>query len=187
MRTRICILLLVACICWCSAGYGFCLDDSVLINYYDSEARADLYLHKRDNLIDNGLSISKFSYDDFVLLSNIIMSEAGMNWIDRLQGVKVGEVVLNRVASVEFPNTIREVIYEYGQYGAVKHGVFDDVVANVKSMECALFLLNGGRVLNDLSVVFQSNYILGSGISERYDDPYLGSTYFCYSYNKGLY
>lgn len=43
--------------------------------------------------------------------------------------VAVGAVVLNRVKSAEFPNTISSVIYQKGQFSCVKDGQFDKPIA----------------------------------------------------------
>ena len=50
-------------------------------------------------------------YDDLRLLAKIIACECGPHWED-WGIIAIGEVVLNRVASPEFPDTIREVLYQ---------------------------------------------------------------------------
>lgn len=62
----------------------------------------------------------KISYPDAQLLM-MLMSAEGLN-----QGiggmVKIGNVVLNRVKSPDFPNTIQDVIYQSGQFECVTNG-----------------------------------------------------------------
>ena len=128
----------------------------------------------------------RWSYEDLELLSKIIEAEAGMNWLDDYIRMCVGEVVLNRVDSPEFPNTIHEVIYQEGQYHHAELGILHEVVPTEKSINTALRLLNGERVINDKRVVFQSNYILGEIYQAIYDEL-LGYTYLCYSSNSSLY
>jgi hypothetical protein len=54
---------------------------------------------------------------DFLLLAKLITAEAGD---EPYEGqVAVGAVVLNRVRSSEFPNSIREVIYQTGQFSSL--------------------------------------------------------------------
>ena len=45
------------------------------------------------------------AYDDLVLLAQVIYTEAGSAWLPDEWRLAVGEVVLNRVASPEFPDT----------------------------------------------------------------------------------
>jgi len=50
-----------------------------------------------------------------------------------------------------------------------------------------LRLLSGERVLDEPSVVFQSNGRLGSGVHKKLVDDQLGVTYLCYSSHPELY
>ena len=58
-----------------------------------------------------------YSVDDFYELSHIIQAEAGYCSWDMMIGV--GSVVLNRVKSDKYPNTVYEVIHQSGQYSTV--------------------------------------------------------------------
>lgn len=66
----------------------------------------------------------RYTDDDVVLLARLIDAEArGEPYIGK---VAVGAVVMNRVRDPRFPNTIREVIYQPGQFytaGIRKHPV----------------------------------------------------------------
>lgn len=63
--------------------------------------------------------------DDKMLLAQLIMSEAGNQ---PLTGMRfVADVVLNRVDDPRFPNTIRDVIYQEGQFSVIANGYFDSV------------------------------------------------------------
>ena len=148
------------------------------------EKMGEVYMVKRDKKIDL-YGGSKFTYEDLEILSKIIEAEAGMNWLDEYIRMCVGEVLLNRVASKDFPDTIREVAYQEGQYHHIKYGLFDEIVPTMKSVRTALRLLNGDRVINDKDVVFQANFPQGSGIYEIIHDNLLGNTYLCYSNNRG--
>ncbi len=64
---------------------------------------------------------------DLKLLATIIYCEARGESYDGK--VAVGAVVLNRVRSSRFPNTIREVIYSPGQFSPVLSGKYDEVLA----------------------------------------------------------
>lgn len=58
-----------------------------------------------------------YSADDFYELSHIIQAEAG--YCERDMMIGVGSVVLNRVKSDKYPNTVYEVIHQPGQYSTV--------------------------------------------------------------------
>ncbi len=134
-----------------------------------------------------GLTYTKVAWDDLYLLSKIIYAEAGSEWISDGWKMSVGEVVLNRVASSEFPSTVREVLEQPGQYYGAQSRYFKKLRASLRCAEIAKRLLEGERILNDPSVVFQSNEPQGSGICAAYHDRYLGWTYFCYSNRPELY
>ena len=122
----------------------------------------------------------KVAFEDLQLLSKVIYQEAGSNWLSETWKMSVGEVVLNRVASGEFPNTVREVVMQPGQYGGNTR-YFRNLQPSRLCAEIALRLLCGERVLNEPSVVFQSNGTLGSGVFKKLTDSTLGTTYLCYS------
>lgn len=62
-------------------------------------------------------------YDDLELLANLVEAEGGNQ---DMKGKRlVVDVVLNRVKSDKFPNTVREVIYQKGQFSTVTDGSLD--------------------------------------------------------------
>ncbi len=71
---------------------------------------------------------------DEKLLATIIWCEAGNQ--SRTGKVAVGAVVLNRVRSSLFPNTIKEVLYQSGQFTPVATGVFARALANGVPESC---------------------------------------------------
>ncbi len=141
----------------------------------------------RDEKIDDlKLDVKKYSYEDLKLLSKIIYAEAGCEWLDEEWKMHVGEVVLNRVESPEFPDTIKEVLEQPGQYYGKNSSYFNSLVPSEACVRAALRLLNGERLLEP-AVVFQANFKQGSGVhTARYDEQ-LGWSYFCFSSNPGLY
>ena len=93
------------------------------------------------------------------MLAHLIGGEAGADWCtDELQ-LMVGSVVLNRIASDRFPNTMEEVIFQKGQYSVTWNGAYEQepterTVANAKYL-----LLNGPTIPSD--VLFQANFPQG--------------------------
>ena len=146
------------------------------------------YARVRDEKIASlRLEYAEVDYDDMLLLAQVIHTEAGSSWLPDEWRLAVGEVVLNRVASPEFPNTLEEVVYQPGQYSAANRSWFDTLVPFRSSVEAAFRLLSGERVLNDPSVVFQSGAKQGSGVALELTDSLYGSVYFCYSSRPHLY
>lgn len=74
------------------------------------------------------------STDDAYLLASLVYCEAGAQSYEAQLGV--ANVVLNRVKSSYFPNTISEVIYESGQFGPAIDGSLERALANGPSSSC---------------------------------------------------
>lgn len=64
--------------------------------------------------------MDKVSRDDIILMARIIYGEARGESFEGM--VAVGAVILNRVKSDKFPNTIREVILQNGQFSCLLDG-----------------------------------------------------------------
>jgi len=133
------------------------------------------------------LDYPQVEFEELWLLSKIIYAEAGSVWLPMDWKMAVGEVVLNRMASPEFPDTMREVLEQPGQYYGRNNPYFDGLKPSQECAEAARRLLEGERVLRAPSVVFQSNYLLGSGVYLELKDALLGSTYLCISSHPELY
>ena len=98
------------------------------------------------NPVDSGNNNSNSKEDDIYWLSRIIHAEAqGESYTGK---VAVGNVVLNRVASKDYPNTIRGVIYDkqhgYVQFSPVLDGSINNK-PNEESTKAAIDALNGVR------------------------------------------
>ncbi len=143
---------------------------------------------KRSGIIESQqLDEAVFSYDELYLLSKLITAEAGSYWLGQNWRLRVGEVLLNRVASPEFPDSIEDVIYQPAQYYSRSNRYFRSLEPYDYCVEAARRLLCGERIINDPSVVFQANFTQGSGVYLCMEDSLLGSTYLCYSSRPELY
>ena len=83
---------------------------------------------------------------DLELLSTLIYCEAGNQPYEGK--LAVGSVVMNRVASSSFPNSISGVIYQSGQFSPVASGRFASALASGLGSQCssvAQEVLNGKR------------------------------------------
>ena len=113
------------------------------------------------------------------LLSRLIYAEAGCTWIPDWVQRMVGSVVLNRVNSPYYPDTIYDVIYQPGQYAPTWDGSIHKT-PDARTIENARYLLENGSICPE-NVVGQNSIVTGSGVYTSYQDPILGTTvYFCY-------
>jgi spore germination cell wall hydrolase CwlJ-like protein len=126
------------------------------------------------------------NYDELLLLSKIIHAEAGSSWITEEHRQLVASVVINRVNSGEFPNSIYEVIHQPKQYSPVNSGYFNSLIPSETSVKSAFEVITNGSIAPP-DVVFQSGFKQGSGVYKVINDKILGKTYFCYSNNRNLY
>ena len=63
-------------------------------------------------------------FDEMGLIAQLVMAEAGNQ---DLTGKRyVVDVVLNRVDSDDFPNTVEEVIFQENQFSVIENGAFDE-------------------------------------------------------------
>lgn len=108
------------------------------------------------------------SAEELDLLAAIIQCEAGG---ESHEGkVAVGAVVLNRVRSSSFPNTISDVVYQSGQFSPVASGILSGVLASGARSDCyeaARDALNGQNPIGD-SLYFNSGYGRGIQIGNQH-------------------
>ena len=120
-----------------------------------------------------------YTQADLDLLSRLIYAEAGCTWIPDWVQRMVGSVVLNRVESQYYPDTIREVIYQPGQYAPTWDGSLQKT-PDARTIENARYLLEHGSICPE-NVVGQNSIVTGSGVYTSYYDQVLDTTiYFCY-------
>lgn len=114
-----------------------------------------------------------YSNSDIDLLARVINSEAGSSWHTDEHQRAVGSVVLNRVADGRFPNTIRDVVYQKGQYGCVSNGMINRTPSQ-RAIDNAKYLIENGVTI-PTNVVWQSGGKQGNGVWK-----YIQGHYFCY-------
>ena len=94
---------------------------------------------------------AQIAAEDQKLLASIIFCEAGNQPYEGQ--VAVGAVIMNRVRSGVYPNSISEVIYQSGQFSPAMSGWLDRVRANAGYSESALQAaedaLNGSNPVGD--------------------------------------
>lgn len=115
----------------------------------------------------------KYTDDDLWYLSRVIQAESGYCSKEMMEGV--GSVVLNRVADERFPDSIREVIEQPGQYSTLSW--LSSQVPTDECMEVTIDLLeNGSKYPAD--VVWQANFPQGTSVYKTISTSY-STMYFC--------
>ena len=119
-----------------------------------------------------------YTDDDLFYLAAAVCREAGGE-SEEIQ-LLVANVIINRVNSSIYPDTIYEVLTEYKQYGTMwKYGVsFPDWADDKVKEQCysvAKRILEGERFCPE-NVLFQAEFKQGSGVYKQFGDDY----YFCY-------
>ena len=114
----------------------------------------------------------KYTKEDLQILSAIIYAEAG-NEPTKGQ-LAVAQVVVNRMLSKKYPNTIKAVVKQKGQFSVVKNGKIPTKTSE-KSTANAVAVLKGQRV-------FSNNVFYFSGKAQRGKKVWgrIGNHVFCY-------
>lgn len=123
---------------------------------------------------DGSLPSPRYNPDsNLYILAHVINGEAGAEYCTDDMRRYVGSVVLNRVNSSYFPDNIKDVVFQDGQYACTWDGNYNKEPEEY-CWEIAAELLMQGSVLPD-TVVFQAQFPQGSG-------TYLieQNMYFCY-------
>ena len=118
------------------------------------------------------------SFDELYLLSRYI-SKAFSNprYSDQLR-LCAGEVVLNRMASPDYPDEMASVLFQEGMYPPISEGELNECRCPTKaSIKTALRLLQGERVLEADVLVLTLHP--ESEIYATFCDELLGNLYLC--------
>lgn len=124
-----------------------------------SSASSDVDIVQDNSTSDEKETGKSYTDEDLYLMAHLLAGEM-QNCPDTDQ-LYTGSVVLNRVNSPAFPNTIREVIFQKGQYQCTRDGNFYREPTE-RNWENARILLEGGSVLPD--ALFQAGIKLGKHI-----------------------
>ena len=82
-----------------------------------------------------------YTDEDYQVLLKIVQAEAGI--CDAKGKILVADVILNRVRSDEFPNTITEVVYQREQFSPVSDGSLYTCSVTDETVECVNRALEG--------------------------------------------
>ena len=124
--------------------------------------------------------VKSYTDEELELLALIIYQEAGGDACSDDTRLKVGTVVMNRVADHRYPDTIREVVMQRAQYGRLywtgavwpaRAGNPGEAHAVARAYDCAEKVLDGYRAL-PADVVFQAEFVQGDGVVAQQDGFY---------------
>ena len=117
--------------------------------------------------------------EDLYWLSHVIMAEEeGASYENKIM---CGLVVMNRVKDKDFPNTIKDVIFEKNQKGDPQYACIIPVKnkkariwlePNEDSIRAAKEILSGKSIKIPENVVYQSERPLGSGVYIKIENQY---------------
>ena len=126
-----------------------------------------------------GDDTERTDYAEARMLARIMQDEDGVDWPDWAI-MAIGQVVLNRVASDEWPDTVYDVLTQKNQYEPViTDGAWFSKAVDDYYLDLAYRLLDGETVLPE-SVVYQALFPQGTVTVVTVYDPALDTTtYFC--------
>lgn len=119
---------------------------------------AKLYFTRTKTLTQDEKEKATWEYalsaEELLLLQKIVMAEAeGEPYEGK---VAVANVVLNRLRSANFPDTIRKVIYQKYQFSPVANGRMDRVTPSKETIKAVTAALNGHKAVSDDTYFFLS-------------------------------
>ncbi|CAM4256257.1 hypothetical protein FHS16_001479 [Paenibacillus endophyticus] len=104
--------------------------------------------------------VKPYTESDLQLLAKITMVEAGY---ESYEGqLALANVILNRVKSASFPDTIRDVIYSGKQFPPAHNGLLDKSKPNASVLRAAKDALNGKNNVENAVYFFNPNVSKGA-------------------------
>lgn len=129
---------------------------------------------------------ARVDFDELLLLSRYLTLRAGNERQSDTLRFCTGEVLLNRVASPEFPDTLAEVLGQEGEYPETQTADFAALLPSRPCAEAALELLLGRRLLDERAV-YQCEGSPRGQVCAAFCDRWYHTTYFCLSEHPELY
>lgn len=105
--------------------------------------------------------LTEITMDEFDMISNVVAAEAGnQDWEAQ---VYVACVILNRVESEEFPNTVSEIIFQSNpqQFCCVWDGGYERAVPTDAIYEAVQYVLDEYRIPRNVLFFTSNGYLKG--------------------------
>ena len=143
------------------------IDDKIIVIDDPEDTTTEEVIEEIEEVVNNNW----WSEEDRQYLIMALTGECQNRSFD--SQLKYGSVILNRVKSSRYPNTIKGVVTQRGQYSCFSDGNAYRTPTST-TIQAADWLLNNGSIFPD-NVVYQSRGKQGSGVYEID-----GGEYFCY-------
>ena len=152
-----------------------------LIDWYQRCITAEHYQYYYEEVLDS------VSYDNetMLLLAKCVQAEAGSYENHGVSQQMVTRVILNRVASPDFPNTIEEVIYQKDtgvQFSVAYNGMLDSVELTPETI-CNVYnaaLFNNVEVPENVLYFYSENLTENNWVKSLKVYDTVEGTVFCY-------
>jgi hypothetical protein len=147
-------------------------------HYFEQYSTAEEILNAMTSPVEELVEELAYSEEDLLWLSRVVFAEAGCDWFPDWVQRDVASVVLNRVEDPRYPDTIKGVIFDPGQYSCVNSGAIYNTPTQKVIDNCKWVLENGSTL--PVEVIGQSAYAWGP-VYKTYYDSVLGTTIKFYS------
>lgn len=97
--------------------------------------------NKKAEAEETAAAVVPCSQEDYQILLRIVQAEAGI--CDDTGKVLVANVILNRVRDEEFPDTIKDVVYQKSQFSPVSNGAINTCKVTPQTVDCVNRALMG--------------------------------------------
>ena len=104
----------------------------------------------------------KYTDEDYQVLLRIVQAEAGI--CDPKGKILVADVIINRVLSGKFPDSVKAVVYQPSQFQPVSNGTINTVKVTAETLECVDRALAGEDYSNG-ALYFMNRRASGSAAS----------------------
>lgn len=134
--------------------------EKLLLNTTSLENKLSYNIENDDDNTDDVIQESEIDDQELRILSQLIEAESGTQSFEGK--LAVGTVVMNRVESGEFPNNIRDVIFQKNQFSPVANGKINNEPSE-DSVKAAKMIMEGTRVLNPNVLYFYNPKLVRTG------------------------
>ena len=124
--------------------------------------------------VETETEMQAYTEEDLWYMSHTVQAEAG--YCEREMQEGVASVIMNRVNSDLFPDSVMECILQPGQYSTASYLASHEPTEQVIEV-CKDILENGSKFPPE--VVWQANFPQGNGIYQTLSTSY-STMYFCY-------
>ncbi len=146
---------------------------SIMVNFINKVIVGIMTAYTAFCLSFSSAATPNYTQEDINLLAEVMYHENWNTDSEHLAAYYTGAVVMNRVKSKDWPNTIKEVLYQKGQYSTTKKFFTKEIPA--ECYELAEMILRKGTPDVPENVIFQSMRKLGKGTWKK-----VNTDYFCY-------